>query len=127
MRSPIPWIALVLAAGVILFILYGPRNSRTVTLTSTPAVSSDVDASAPATAGKERTFEIVTLLPKDAIPAVYDPQFNDVEDANREYADADLVIGVEIGDEARAYSIPFLSGHEIVDDSVGGRAIAVTW
>jgi len=37
------------------------------------------------------------------------------------------VIGVEIGGEARAYGTAFLSGHEVVNDVVGGRPIAVTW
>ena len=39
----------------------------------------------------------------------------------------ELVIGVEIDGDARAYSIPYLSGHEIVNDTVAGRKIAVTW
>ena len=123
MRSPIPWIALALALGVMLFIIFGSTETQRVSLSSaTSGESGD-----PSLAQEERVFEIVTLLPRDAIPAVYDPQFNAVEAANQEYADSDLVIGVEIGGEARAYSIPFLSGHEIVNDTVGGRAIAVTW
>ncbi|MBI3959205.1 MAG: DUF3179 domain-containing protein [Chloroflexi bacterium] len=120
MRSPIPWIALALAVGVMLFILFSPTKTDTVSLVS-------ADGGDPSIGEKERTLEIVTLLPRDAIPAVYNPQFNAVETANREYGDTDLVIGVEIGGEARAYSIPFLSGHEIVNDTVGGQAIAVTW
>jgi hypothetical protein len=72
-------------------------------------------------------YEIVTLLPKDAIPAIFDPQFISGEEADQQYAPQELVLGVEIDGDARAYSIPFLSGHEIVNDMVGGRSIAVTW
>jgi len=72
-------------------------------------------------------YEIVTLLPRDAIPAVFDPEFLSVEEANQEYSDNELVLGVEIDGEARAYSVPFLSRREIVNDTVGGRPIAVAW
>lgn len=72
-------------------------------------------------------LEIVTLLPRDGIPAIDDPQFLSAEEADSEYAPEELVIGVNYDGDARAYSIPFLSGHEIVNDTVGGRKIAVTW
>ena len=72
-------------------------------------------------------LEIVTLLPKDAIPAIDNPNFLNVEEADQLYDPDELVIGVEFNGDARAYSIPFLSGHEIVNDTVGGTAIAVTW
>ena len=39
----------------------------------------------------------------------------------------DQVIGVVIGDEARAYPLRLLRWHESVNDVVGGRAIAVTY
>jgi hypothetical protein len=72
--------------------------------------------------------EIVTLVPKDAIPAIRDPKpllvpAREVHGVR----DADQVLGVTIGGESRAYPIPFLSWHEIVNDTVGGRSIAVTW
>ncbi len=75
----------------------------------------------------ERDFRIITLLPKDAIPAIFDPRFLSVDEADEWYSSDELVLGVEIDGDARAYSIPFLSGHEIVNDTVGGRKIAVTW
>lgn len=72
-------------------------------------------------------YRIVTLLPRDAIPAIDDPQFLDSEAANREYTPDEEVLGVVFDGEARAYSVPLLSGHEIVNDTVAGRKIAVTW
>jgi len=39
----------------------------------------------------------------------------------------DLVMGVAIGSEARAYPLATLDLHEIVNDTVGGQAIAVTY
>jgi hypothetical protein len=72
--------------------------------------------------------EIVTLLPKDAIPAIRNPKpllvpANEVKGVR----DADQVLGVSMGGESRAYPIPFLSWHEIVNDTVGGVPIAATW
>jgi hypothetical protein len=72
-------------------------------------------------------LEIITLLPRDAIPAIDNPNFLSVEEADLLYDPDELVIGVEFNGDARAYSIPFLSGHEIVNDTVGGVALSVTW
>jgi len=72
-------------------------------------------------------YEIITLLPRDGIPAIFDPEFLTAEEANEEYDDNELVLGVEIDGDARAYSIPYLSSREIVNDTVGGRHIAATW
>lgn len=72
-------------------------------------------------------LEIVTLLPRDGIPAIDNPQFLSAEEADEEYAPEELVIGVNYEGDARAYSIPFLSSREIVNDTVGGKKVAVTW
>lgn len=78
-------------------------------------------------ASKYADLDIVTLLPPDAIPSIDRPQFLSAEDANNFYSPDELVIGVAFDGEARAYSVPFLSSHEIVNDSISGRKIAVTW
>ena len=75
----------------------------------------------------ERELEIVTLLPFDGIPAIDEPDFLNASQADEEYAPDELIIGVEFNGDARAYSIPLLSSHEIVNDTVGGEKIAVTW
>lgn len=72
-------------------------------------------------------LEIITLLPRDGILAIDNPGFLSAEEADSEYAPDELVIGVNYNGDARAYSIPFLSGREIVNDTVGGKKIAVTW
>ncbi len=73
-----------------------------------------------------RLEEIVTVLPKDAIPAILSPAFEDGRKASW-LADKDKVIGVNFGDEPRAYPLATLSRHEIINDRVGGISIAVTW
>ena len=71
--------------------------------------------------------QIITLLPPDAIPSIDNPTFISAEEADEQLRPVDLVIGVSINGEHRAYGAAFLSGHEIVNDMLGGRAIAVTW
>jgi hypothetical protein len=81
----------------------------------------------PFPASKYEDLEIITLLPRDAIPAIDEPQFLTVAEADAVYDPDEFVIGVEFNGEARAYSVPLLSNHEIVNDTVGGVKIAVTW
>ena len=76
---------------------------------------------------QERELKIITLLPKDAIPAIFDPEFIDAAAADGQLDPRDLVIGVSINGEHHAYGVAYLSGREVVNDVVGGRPIAVTW
>lgn len=63
--------------------------------------------------------------PKDGIPAITDPAV--VLAGMADWADEDEVIGVVFGGEARAYPLAILDLHEVVNDTVGGRPIAVTY
>ncbi len=79
----------------------------------------------PATAYAD--LEIVTLLPRDAIPAIDNPQFLSASEADAFYDADELILGVSFNGDSRAYSVPFLSNHEIVNDTVGGVKLAATW
>ncbi len=72
-----------------------------------------------------RCVEISYQLPRDAIPAIFDPTF--VSPAAAEIPDSEMVIGLSIEGDHRAYSVPVLSSHEVVNDVVGGKPVAVTW
>ena len=72
-------------------------------------------------------YEVAKILSRDAIPAIFSPNFYTPKEAEHQYRETDLVIGVSIGDEHRAYHVAHLSAHEIVNDVVGGKPIAVTW
>ncbi len=100
-----------------------PNATTPVTATTTPTPSPTQTPAPDPDAG----LEIVTLLPPDAIPAIDDPAIVPAAAADEQLRANDLVIGVSIGGEHRAYGAAFLSGHEIVNDMLGGRAIAVTW
>jgi len=65
------------------------------------------------------------LLGRDAIRPVYDPVF--VTAGEIDWNGDDLVLGVEIDGDARAYSIAFLNQREMVIDRIAGIPVLVTW
>lgn len=70
--------------------------------------------------------EIVDVLLRDQIPAVFAPQFVPADRAK--IAASAYVIGYAArGGESHAYALNLLNGHEIVNDVVGKRKIAATW
>ncbi len=76
-------------------------------------------------ADNEIPLKIHTVLPKDAISAILKPEFVSVDKAD--IADEVPVIGVVLNQEAHAYSAVLLNSHEIVNDTIGGTAVATTW
>lgn len=101
-------------------------TSAEPTATRTEPAASRVEPTATAV-GEELSYEIITLLPPDAIPSIDDPKFYGVQEADKEYDPEELILGVELDGEARAYSVSLLSAHEIVNDTLAGRPISVTW
>ena len=81
----------------------------------------------PVVSGASPETEIRTLLPKDGIPAIDDPEYASAKDADAFMQPDEMVIGINIKGDKRAYSVPLLSSHEIVNDVVGGSAVSVTW
>lgn len=73
--------------------------------------------------------EMILAADDDAIPAIFaeDELYLDAERGSREWADQELVIGVEINGDARAFPVRLMSSHEIVNDTIGGAPVAVTW
>ncbi len=67
----------------------------------------------------------IQLLERDAIRPIYRPLIVDADEADL-IAD-ELVIGVQIGGESRAYPVGILRFREIVNDVLGDTPILVTW
>ena len=65
------------------------------------------------------------MLPRGAIPAVFQPVFVTADSAD--IPDDAWVLGVEIEGEAHAYSLNLLNHHEIVNDRFGDRPVAAVW
>ena len=64
---------------------------------------------------------------KDGIPSIDEPQFVSAEEADEWLSDDDVVFGLAIGDDVRAYPQIVLVWHEIVNDVVAGLKLAVTY
>jgi len=64
--------------------------------------------------------------PKDGIPAIDNPSFVPVSEV-RGLAPRIPVVSVAIGGDTRAYPLRIMIWHEIVNDTVGGVPIAITW
>ena len=139
-------IAAVTAAGVTLAVLLGlalagPSPVPTTAPDAVPAESPDVvPAAAPDEAGEPISVMVTDGVrhtipldeirsggpPKDGIPSIDDPVFARVQDAGF-VSDSDIVMGLEIGGQAKAYPLFILVWHEIVNDEVGGIPVAVTY
>lgn len=72
--------------------------------------------------------ELVLAADTDDIPAIMaqDEMFSAAA-ATTEWLDEEYVIGVVRHGEARAYPIRLLSNHELVNDTIGGEPILVSW
>jgi Protein of unknown function (DUF3179) len=63
--------------------------------------------------------------PKDGIPAIDRPRF--VAPDLAKMKPGERILGVERNGEAKAYPVRILNWHEVVNDSVGGEPVAVTY
>lgn len=65
--------------------------------------------------------------PRDGIPSIDAPKFITQDEAAEWLAGNEPVIALEINGDARAYPLQILIWHEIVNDTVGGVPVAVTF
>lgn len=68
-----------------------------------------------------------TLLKPGGIPAIFDPTFIGVEQADEFYHPNEPLMIVTGENEVYAYSTWHLDHHEIVNHFIDGKAISVTW
>ncbi len=91
---------------------------------------SAADASAQRQLKEERIADgaLVTVLPPGAIRALDQPVFVTHQEADRWMADDEPVLGLVDPDseQAKAYSLWHLDHHEVVNDRVEGKTVAVT-
>lgn len=69
--------------------------------------------------------DIKKVLEPDTILSIKNPQF--VSASATVLHPDEPVIGLSINGVNRAYSVYLLNSHEIVNDFVGGKPVAVTW
>jgi hypothetical protein len=132
MKSVVGYGLIALAAGYVVWLAFSGTpfgRGETVVINTGGANKSGGanEVTGEAKSGDELELNIVTLLGFDGIPSIENPKFAEPEIADETYDPDELVLGVDISGDIRAYSVPLLSRHEIVNDVVGGKPIAVTW
>ena len=65
--------------------------------------------------------------PKDGIPSIDRPQFETVSGADAWLDDREPVQVVNINDDVRAYPVQVMVWHELVNDTVGGEPVVITF
>ena len=95
------------------------------------AAGADWSSEWPKTDFSKRTVALEEIQsggpPKDGIPAIDRPRFITNSDAARWLDPREPVIAFARGGDARAYPLQILMFHEIVNDTVGGAAVAITF
>jgi hypothetical protein len=65
--------------------------------------------------------------PPDGIPPIDEPAFVPISEADKYLDSEEPIVVLEAGGEARAYPVQILTWHEIVNDTVGGKPVVVTY
>lgn len=71
--------------------------------------------------------DIVEVLPPDRIPSIDNPKFISAAEADKWLSEDEIVLGIFFADEARAYPAQIMTWHEIVNDEVHGKPLAITF
>lgn len=122
---PIRWFAL---AGALAFVLAACGSGDTDEPTSAGSGSSSSGGEAGQTpAPLVDPDEIVSGgPPPDGIPPIDEPKFLAPADAGF-LTEQEPVLAVEVNGEAKAYPLQIMTWHEIVNDTIGGVPISVTY
>lgn len=121
-------VAAVAAAVIVVRQSGGPSEGPSG---ATPAANPEQEAASAHTAAEKPPELRVDLsrfrqlLRRDAIEPVYAPQFVSAHAAGLE--PEELVMGVELNGESKAYPIGPLNLREMVNDVVGGVPVLITW
>ena len=65
--------------------------------------------------------------PKDGIPSIDRPKFISISEASKQLSDTEPGLALEIGDVNRFYPFQILVWHEIVNDTINGQRVLVTY
>ena len=65
--------------------------------------------------------------PKDGIPSIDNPQFESIAEADVWLDDMEPVQVVDLNGDVRAYPVQVMVWHELVNDTVGGEPVVITF
>ena len=123
---------IVIGAAIVVFATFLNGESMTPSVVQTESVSGfqNSELTLMETNGIKHLIPLDKIKgggpPKDGIPSIDNPVFANV-DASHFMSDSDVVIGLEIDGESKAYPIFILVWHEIVNDRVGNTPVSVTY
>ena len=117
-----------------LILVFPAMNVNSVSITNPIANTDNFNPVSISRTEKEGGNSIVPLdqivsggPPPDGIPSIDDPKFISVQEANSRLEDSELILGLNINGDIRAYPLQILVWHEIVNDKIGGVPVAVTY
>ncbi|HSM70237.1 MAG TPA: DUF3179 domain-containing protein [Anaerolineales bacterium] len=115
-------------------------TEEAATVPITPDPTPTIDQSEPPPRGAESQFSTdftrhsvpySTILsggpPKDGIPAIDAPKYVSISEADSWLQSVEPVVSVEVDGQGRAYPIQILMWHEIVNDTLNGEPLTVTF
>ncbi len=65
--------------------------------------------------------------PRDFFRVIERPTYRSVHEATRSMTDDEIVLGLEVDGQFRAYPINYLNDHEMVREEFGGLPLQITW
>jgi hypothetical protein len=107
-----------------------PRNLLPLvspTLTAAPSVLVTPTLLPAAPIRRLQPGELVLAADVDDIPAIMAQETFFAAATTTEWLDEEYVIGLSLNGDARAYPIRLLSSHELVNDTVGGQPVLISW
>jgi hypothetical protein len=117
---------LLIIIGFVSYFVIFQENFESKLDVNTDLITSDVMM----TDGKKHIISLDKIRdggpPKDGIPSIDTPKFSLLKDSQF-VSDSDVVIGLHINGETKAYPLLILVWHEIVNDVVGGIPVAITY
>jgi hypothetical protein len=122
--------------GIILslILIIPAMNVNSLSITNPIANTGNVNPVSISQIEKEEENNIVPLdqivsggPPPDGIPSIDDPKFISIQEADTHLEDSELVLGLNVNGDIRAYPLQILVWHEIVNDNVGGVPVALTY
>jgi hypothetical protein len=140
-------ISIIIAIGVVVIVMVNTVGTNSINFSSSPSSNTNLlgkGNSSPSlsllighsNAQKEELQKRIIPLdqivsggpPPDGIPSIDNPRFVTVQEADKNFLlDSDLILGLNINGDIRAYPLSILVWHEIVNDKVGGVPVAVTY
>jgi hypothetical protein len=116
-------VAIILSMIIVISII-NANNPSTSSITILGNINS-------ANAGEKHIVPLDQIVsggpPPDGIPSIDNPKFIPVQEASKFLKDSELVLGLNINGDIRAYPLQILVWHEIVNDKVGGVPVALTY